>query len=170
MSNPKNIYLIGPMGSGKTSVGKFLAKLKKTTFYDSDEEIERRAGVSVAWIFEKEKEAGFRKREEEAIAILTKLKGTIIATGGGSVLSEKNRNQLKSTGTVVYLRVSLNDQLERTRRRKGKRPLLNQPNPKEKLEALNQAREPIYRELADLIYDTDNKEPIAIAKQILKDV
>ncbi len=158
------------MGSGKTSVGKQLAQLKKTTFYDSDLEIERRTGVTVSWIFEVEKEAGFRKREEETIADLTTMNDIVMATGGGSIISEKNRERLKSTGIVIYLKVSFEVQFKRTRRRKSTRPLLNQPNPKEKLTKLNQEREPLYRETADLIYDTDQFIPLALAKKILNDI
>lgn len=156
------------MGSGKSSVGKELEKLTGATFIDSDAEIEQRTGVSIAWIFEKEKEEGFRKRESEIIAELTQRNNIIMGTGGGSILCEKNRQYLKSTGVIIYLNVSLDIQLERTRRRKGTRPLLNTPNPKEKLDALNKSRESIYKNLADFTINTDGKTPSEVAKFILK--
>ena len=170
MSTPTNIYLVGPMGAGKTSVGNQLARAKKTTFYDSDQEVEKRSGVTVSWVFEVEGEAGFRQREEAVIAELSKMKGIVIATGGGSVVTANNRKQLKATGVVVYLQVSFDKQFERTSRRKGTRPLLNQPNPKEKLAKLNQEREPLYQEIADLTYSTDKLAPAALAKRILADI
>ena len=166
----KNIYLIGPMGAGKTSVGKQLAALTGAKFIDSDNEIERRTGVSIAWIFEKEKEAGFRKRETEIIKELTEKNNIILSTGGGSILAETNREYLKSTGFIVYLKVSLDIQFERTNRRKGARPLLNESNPKEKLEVLNKNREPIYITLADLTINTDHCSPQQVAKTILKKI
>lgn len=166
----KNIYLIGPMGAGKTSVGKQLAELTGAAFIDSDNEIEKRTGVSIAWIFEKEKEAGFRKRETEIIKELTERKNIILSTGGGSIVTEKNCHYLKSTGFVVYLTVSFDVQFERTSRRKGARPLLNAPNSKETLETLNKNREPIYKELADITIDTDHCSPQEVAKIILKKI
>lgn len=170
MALKKNIYLIGPMGSGKTSVGMQLASLTDAQFIDSDQEIERRTGVSIAWIFEKEKEAGFRNRETEILAELTHQQNIILSTGGGSILSEKNREHLKSTGFIVYLSVSLNAQFERTSRRKGARPLLNEPNPREKLTILNKNREPIYEALADLCIDTNNCSPLEVAQAILAQI
>ena len=166
MKPEKNIYLIGPMGSGKSSVGKQLEKLTGAHYIDSDAEIEKRTGVSIAWIFEKEKEAGFRKRENEIIAELTQQKNIILSTGGGSILSTENRAYLKSTGIIIYLKVSLDEQFNRINRRKGTRPLLNYPNPKEKLKAINQSRETIYCSVADFIIDTDGKTPYEVAKTI----
>lgn len=156
------------MGSGKSSVSKQLEKLTDATFIDSDAEIEKHTGVSIAWIFEKEKEEGFRKRESEIISKLTQRENIIMGTGGGSILAEKNREYLTSTGTVVYLNVSLDEQFERTSRRKSTRPLLNQPNPKEKLDALNKSRQAIYESIADITINTDNKTPYEVAEMIIR--
>ncbi|MCB1826935.1 MAG: shikimate kinase [Coxiellaceae bacterium] len=156
------------MGSGKSSVGKQLAKLIDADFIDSDEEIEKRTGVSIAWIFEKENEAGFRKREREIIQSLCQRKNIIMGTGGGSILAEENREYLKSTGFIIYLKVSLDEQFARTNRRQGARPLLNEPNPKEKLDALNKSRANIYESLANLTIETDGKSPKEVAQLILE--
>lgn len=158
------------MGSGKTSVGLQLAKLVHKPFYDSDTEIEHRTGASVSWIFELENEEGFRKREAKAIKDLTHLNGIILATGGGCILNANTREYLKSNGIVVYLKVTLPEQIKRASHRHGTRPLLNVPNPAEKLTQLNTEREPLYLEIADLKYDTDTKTPKEIALQILHDI
>lgn len=167
MAKKNNIYLIGSMGSGKTSIGKQLAKLTKHPYYDSDEEIERQTGVTVSWIFEVEGEAGFRQRETAVIKTLCQRDHIILSTGGGVVVTPENREVLSQNGMVVYLTVSLNEQYARTRRRKGVRPLLAQPNPKGKLKELNEKREALYCETADIIVDTNNLTPKAIAKKIL---
>lgn len=168
--NYNNIFLIGPMGSGKSSVGKCLAKISKKDFYDSDHEIQRRTGVSISWIFEVETETGFRKREENVISELVKLDNVVLSTGGGCIVTPMNRRHLSEHGVVIYLKVSLPIQVERTSHRKDTRPLVDVPNPKEKLMELNKIREPLYEEIADLVYDTDNKTPKNIANQIIKDV
>jgi len=164
---PGNLYLIGPMGSGKTSVGKQLAALTNKTFIDSDAEIEQQTGVNIAWIFEKEQEAGFRKREAAVIAELTQQKNLIISTGGGSILSATTRQRLKATGTIIFLKVSLNTQLERINRRKGTRPLIQGSNPREKLAAINKEREEIYAALADITIETDHLNAKEVAQTIL---
>jgi len=167
----KNIYLIGPMGSGKSSVGKQLEKLTGTPFIDSDAEIEKRTGVSISWIFEKETEIGFRQRESDIIAELTQLHNVIIlGTGGGSILTEKNRHHLSSNGTIIYLKVSLNLQLKRVQQKKGLRPLLNQVNIKRKLDTLNKSRQSIYESLAHLTINTDSKTPLEVAKLIIQQI
>lgn len=165
-----NIYLIGPLGAGKSSVGKCLAELAKLTFYDSDHEIERLTGVDISWIFEVEGEAGFRKREAETIAVLTKLDHIVLSTGGGAVINKTNRKLLRENGVVVYLKVSIERQLQRTSRKKDSRPLLKVYNTKEKLEQLNKTRSPMYEEIAKLTYETDDLSPRALATQILKDI
>ncbi len=171
MSKEHNIYLIGPMGAGKTSVGQLLAKRTHRTFYDSDIVITERTGVSVSWIFEVETEAGFRKREAEVIADLTQLHNIVLATGGGAIITPSSREPLQNTGMVVYLKVSLEEQLSRTARRKGGRPLIEEVDDREAaLRHINQEREPIYESMADLTYDTDRLSPNKIVECIINDI
>ncbi len=165
-----NIYLIGPLGTGKTSVGKLLAKLMGRPFYDSDHEIVSRTGVDIPWIFEQEGESGFRVREAAMIAELTAMSGIILATGGGAVVTESNRKHLTDNGVVVYLRISTKEQMQRVQARKSARPLLKIYNTEEKLAQLNASREPYYQKMADLVYQTDALNPREIAEKILKDI
>jgi shikimate kinase len=160
-----NIYLIGPTGSGKTAVGRQLAREAGMDFLDSDHEIERRTGVEVAYIFEKEGEAGFRQREKEMIRELSGLAGVIVATGGGAVLLPENRQRLAASGVVVYLKTGVNEQLKRTGR-SGKRPLLNEGNPREVLERMAAERGPLYEEIADLSVDTDSQRVRSVARKL----
>ena len=153
MSKRDNLYLVGLMGAGKTTVGRLLARHYGCTFYDSDHEIEARTGVKIPVIFEIEGEAGFRKREEAVIAELTALSGIVLATGGGAVLSEINRENLKMTGVVIYLRGTPEHLHERTRHDRN-RPLLQTENPWEKLRELSWQRDPLYREVAEIVVDT----------------
>ena len=153
---PGNIYLVGLMGAGKTSVGRILAKRLHKTFIDSDHEIEHRTGVRIPVIFEIEGEAGFRKRESSAVQELVKLSEIVLATGGGVVLDPENRRALRSTGTVVYLRAAPTELWVRTRHDRN-RPLLQTSNPLAKLEELHRSRDPLYRETAHLIVDTGNQ-------------
>lgn len=166
----QNIYLIGPMGAGKSSVGRQLAKLSKKQFFDTDAEIEKRTGVTISWIFEVETETGFRKREETIIAELTKMDNIVLSTGGGCIITKNNRLNLATSGIVVYLKVSFDIQVKRTSRHTGTRPLLEVADPADILTELNAERAPLYEEIADLIYETDNKTPRAIASKILKDI
>jgi shikimate kinase len=170
MKSKNNIYLIGPMGSGKTSIGILLAKKTHKQFFDSDHEIEQRSGVSISWIFEIEKEPGFRKREEKIISELVQKKNIVLATGGGSVLLPESRKHLVNTGIVVYLKVTLAEQLRRTGLRISARPLADVPNREEQLAALNEVREPFYMEIADFVYQTHQQTPQEICNQILKDL
>ncbi len=155
------------MGAGKTTIGRYLASELKFTFYDTDKEIEARTGADIPWIFDVEGEAGFRKREEQVIAELTALQGIVMATGGGCVLSPHNRAALASRGLVIYLHVSIAQQLARISHAKD-RPLLSTGNnPQEALEKLVTEREPLYLALADLVIETDNFSPRVIAQDIL---
>jgi shikimate kinase len=165
MLNKGNIFLIGPMGSGKTAVGRHLARLLHFTFYDSDADIEARTGVDIAFIFEKEGEAGFRIREKESIERLTRLEAIVLATGGGAVIEEKNRRALAERGVVVYLATSIDQQLERTRHGRH-RPLLNDTDPEQKLHDLMQRRATLYAQIADLTVSTDGRRVQLVAEEI----
>lgn len=163
----KNIFLIGPMGAGKSSVGRYLAQQLDMDFYDTDEEIENRTGVDIGWIFDIEGEMGFRKRETEVIQDLTQLQNIVLATGGGSILEEENRALLKSRGTVIYLDVSLQYQDNRTIN-ESRRPLLRVDNRQEVLEKFQQERTPLYEGLADFRVGTDERGIRAVAEDIIK--
>ena len=161
----QNLFLIGPMGSGKSAVGRQLARLLHLDFIDSDDEIESRTGVDIAFIFEKEGEAGFRKREAAVIDELSLRTGVVLATGGGAVIEPAKRSALGARGYVVYLRTSVDQQVARTR--KGReRPLLENTDPRETLERLMVEREPMYLEIADLVVDTDGRKVRDVAKEI----
>jgi len=153
VSEKSRIFLVGPMGSGKTTIGRRLAKSLNMKFIDSDQELERRTGASVALIFDVEGEQGFRERENRMIDELTQVDDRVVATGGGAVLSAANRAALAGRGFVVYLHAELDQLIERTRRDTN-RPLLNTENPAERLREILEIRDPLYREIADLIVDT----------------
>jgi shikimate kinase len=160
-----NIYLVGLMGAGKTSVGKLLARRLGKAFYDSDLEIEHATGVRVPVIFDIEGEAGFRARERKILAHLVQRSSVVLATGGGVVLSELNRKLLKQHGTVIYLCASPQDLWRRTRHDRN-RPLLQTSDPLAKLAALYRERDPLYREIADLIVDTGSQSVSALAYRL----
>jgi len=153
---PGNIFLVGMMGAGKTSVGKMLARNLGKTFHDSDQVIESRTGVKIPVIFELEGEAGFRAREVAVIEELTALTDVVLATGGGAVLAERNRALLHERGTVVYLRATVNDLWNRTRHDRN-RPLLQTADPLGRLRELHAQRDPLYREIAHLVVDTGSQ-------------
>lgn len=169
MLGKRNVFLVGPMGSGKTAVGKSLARLTGAPFYDSDAEVERRTGVDISFIFEKEGEAGFRQREREAIDALTQLDPIVLATGGGAVLLAENRRHLSVRGFVVYLETSVQQQTSRVRRSRN-RPLLSAADPTPKLTELMSHRGPLYIEVADLVVATDGRRVAAVAEDILSGV
>lgn len=165
MLGQRNIYLVGPMGSGKTAVGRRLATLLGKTFVDSDAEIEKRTGVDVRYIFEKEGEPRFRERERDVIADLTALTDVVLATGGGVVLDPLNRERLKATGTVVYLATTIDTLVRRTKNTKT-RPLLMNDDPRAVLEQLMTVRRPLYEALADLSIDTTGRHVRAVAADL----
>lgn len=167
MKGKRNIFLIGPMGAGKTTIGKQLAEVLKLDFIDSDQELEKRTGAPIDWIFDIEGEDGFRKREENIIEELTQMQGVVLATGGGAIVSDKSRNFLAARGVVVYLETSIEQQLERTRRDK-RRPLIQNENPKEVLEQLMKERESMYTDIADLTVPTNISSVKSVAKQIVE--
>lgn len=152
-TGPQNIFLVGLMGAGKTSVGRMLAKRMNKDFYDADAEIERATGVKIPVIFDIEGESGFRAREEKVIERLTALHDIVLATGGGAILSPANRTRLRRHGRVIYLRAAPEDLWRRTRRDRN-RPLLQTANPLAKLKELHAQRDPLYSEVADLVVDT----------------
>jgi shikimate kinase len=160
------IFLIGPMGAGKTTIGRRLAQVLDREFLDSDHEIEQRAGASIPLIFELESEAGFRAREKAVIAELTQRPGIVLATGGGAVLDPDNRRCLAGRGFVVYLYASVDEQLQRTRH-DTQRPLLQTADPRARLASLLEQRDPLYREIADLVVSSDDQPLRAIVQQIL---
>ena len=165
MLRQRNVYLIGPMGSGKTAVGRRLAQLLGREFLDSDAEIEKRTGVDIRYIFEKEGETRFRNREREVIAELTALEDVVVATGGGAVLDPANRERLAATGTVVYLETSLDALVQRTKSSKH-RPLLMNDDPRAVFERLLSVRRPLYEEIADLRIETTGRQVRAVAADI----
>lgn len=167
MKQTNNIYLIGPMGAGKTTIGRLLSKSLGVSFVDSDKQIEQRTGVTIPMIFEYEGEAGFRKREAEVLAELTRLDGIVMATGGGSILSPENQELIRRHGFVVYLHCPVDKQLERTYK-DANRPLLNTGDPRQKLQDLFDIREPIYRSLADYVVDTGQCSSRSAVRQILR--
>ena len=152
---PQNIIFVGPMGAGKTTIGRQIAKALDRDFYDSDKEIEKRTGATIPLIFELEKEEGFRVRESAMIKeLLSRANNIVLATGGGAVLNEKNRKYMAKHGFVIYLCAPLEQLVRRTARDKN-RPLLQTKNPKKTIEDLLATRDPLYREVADVVFETD---------------
>ncbi len=165
MNYSGNVFLVGPMGVGKTTIGRVLADLLGLEFYDSDREIEASTGADIPWIFDVEGESGFRTRETRMIEQLTQKKNIVLATGGGAVMSAENREWLMARGVVVYLRAPISQQIERTSRDKT-RPLLQTPNPEEKIRELMKIREPLYQEVADIVVDTYRRNPKSVSQDI----
>ncbi|MXP67862.1 shikimate kinase AroK [Pantoea sp. Aalb] len=167
MAEKRNIFLVGPMGAGKSTIGRQLAQQLNMDFFDSDYEIERRTGADVGWVFDVEGESGFRDREEKIINELTDKQGIILATGGGSIKSRETRNRLSARGVVIYLETTIDKQLIRTQRDK-KRPLLQvDAPPKEVLEKLAKERNYLYKEIADITICTDDKSVKSVVNQII---
>jgi shikimate kinase len=166
MSLPKRVVFIGPMGAGKSTIGRMLAKEIGYRFLDSDRIIEDRCGANIPWIFDVEGEDGFRLRETAMLQELSHEFQTVLATGGGAVMRPENREALKNDAVVVYLKTSLDQQIERTRKDRN-RPLLQADNPEEILRRLFSIRDPLYTELADIIMHTDRKSPRLVVRQIV---
>ena len=166
MAKPKRIFLVGPMGAGKTTIGRHLAQSLGMEFRDSDLEIQRRTGVDIPTIFEYEGEEGFRQREQQVIDELTQLDNQVLATGGGAVLRAENRQCLSARGIVFYLECTPQQQYERTYRDRN-RPLLQTDAPLARLKELMQLREPLYRETADYVVTTEGRSAAAVANEIL---
>lgn len=171
MKEKRNIFFVGPIGAGKSTVGRQLAQQLNMEFFDSDQEIELRTGADIGWVFDVEGEEGFRKREEKIINELTKKQGIVLATGGGSILSRETRNYLSARGMVVYLSITIEKQLSRTKRDK-KRPILLQQHVKkathrEVLENLAYKRNPFYEEIADITISTDEQNVKIVVNKII---
>ncbi|WP_459746793.1 shikimate kinase AroK [Pseudomonas sp. 3A(2025)] len=162
----RNLILVGPMGAGKSTIGRLLAKELRLPFKDSDKEIEQRTGANIPWIFDKEGEPGFRDREQAVIEELCLSDGLVLATGGGAVMRGENRKALHDGGRVVYLHASVEQQVSRTARDRN-RPLLRTANPAKVLADLLSLRDPLYREIADVIIETDERPPRMVVLEIL---
>jgi len=160
-----SVYLVGPMGVGKTTVGKLLAEELNYTFIDTDREIEARCGADIPWIFDVEGEEGFRQREMKALDELSRKQHIVLATGGGIVLKPENREKLKKRGFVVYLTARLDLLVERTAKDK-KRPLLQVDDPRQALKKTLEVRDPLYREVASIIVPTDHQNPRQASREI----
>lgn len=168
MAEKRNIFLIGPMGAGKSTIGREIADRLHLDFFDSDQEIERRTGADIAWVFDLEGEEGFRKREETVIEDLSEKQGIVLATGGGSVISTNVRNRLSARGIVVYLETTIDKQVARTQRDR-RRPLLQTAEkPRTVLENLAVERNPLYEDIADIIVQTDDQSAKVVAHKIIE--
>jgi shikimate kinase len=161
----RNIYLVGPMGAGKSTIGRVLAAELQQSFRDSDKVIEDRTGADIPWIFDMEGEEGFRDRESAVLEELSKGQDVVIATGGGIILRPQNREIMKVSGYICYLTASIEQLVERTARDK-KRPLLQVENPRQKIIDLVALRDPLYRESADFVINTDRRSPKVVAQEI----
>lgn len=167
MARLQRVFLVGPMGAGKTTIGRLLASALKLEFIDSDHEIEQSSGADIPWIFDREGESGFRDREQKVLAELTQRDAVLLATGGGAVLRAENRAALAGRGMVVYLHASVEQQVARTARDRD-RPLLQTANPERTLRELMAARDPLYREIADYVIDTDDLGARTVARRLIK--
>jgi shikimate kinase len=166
MALPDNVFLIGPMGAGKSTIGRHLAELLGRDFVDSDQELEKRTGASIPLIFEIEGEGGFRNRESSMLDELSARHGVVLATGGGAVLDPANRERLRDRGIVVYLQADIDTLVQRTRRDRN-RPLLQNGDRRHTLTEMMKVRDPIYRETAHIIIHTNQRPPKAVARDIL---
>jgi shikimate kinase len=169
MFTHKRIFLVGPMGAGKSTIGRYLAQQLKLQFADTDTEIEARTGADIPWIFDVEGEQGFRDREQQVVEEMTGRDNIVLATGGGVVLRPENRRALAARGFVIYLYATVEEQVRRTRRDR-RRPLLQRGDPGQVLGALMAVRDPLYREIADHIIETDGCGPKSVAQRLVREL
>ena len=163
------VFLVGPMGAGKSTIGKYLAQQLNLQFADTDSEIEARTGADIPWIFDVEGEQGFRDREQQAVEEMTQWDNVLLATGGGVVMRQENRRVLAARGFVVYLHATVEEQVLRTHRDK-RRPLLQADDPEQVLRDLMLARDPLYREIADHVINTDGCSPRTVAQNLVREL
>lgn len=169
MPNLHRVFLVGPMGAGKTTIGKYLAQQLNLQFADTDTEIEARTGADIPWIFDVEGEQGFRDREQQAVEEMTLWDNVLLATGGGVIMRQENRRVLAARGFVIYLHATVDEQVRRTHRDR-RRPLLQDGDPEEILRDLMVVRDPLYREIADHVIDTDGCSPRTVAQNLVRDL
>ena len=169
MRQPTKVFLVGPMGAGKSTIGKYLAQQLKLQFADTDTEIESRTGADIPWIFDVEGEEGFRDREQQVVEELTQWDNTVLATGGGVVIRSENRRALGGRGFVIYLHATVEEQVRRTQRDR-RRPLLSSGDPETVLRNLMTERDALYREIADHIIDTDGCSPRTVARKLIREL
>ncbi|MEH6582216.1 MAG: shikimate kinase AroK [Halioglobus sp.] len=169
MPNLHRVFLVGPMGAGKTTIGKYLAQQLNLQFADTDTEIEARTGADIPWIFDVEGEQGFRDREQLAVEEMTLWDNVLLATGGGVVMRPENRRALAARGFVIYLHATVDEQVRRTHRDR-RRPLLQSGDPEQVLRDLMAVRDPFYREIADHVIDTDGCSPRTVAQKLVKEL
>jgi len=163
------VFLVGPMGAGKTTIGKYLAQRLHLDFADTDTEIEKRTGADIPWIFDVEGEEGFRKREQQVVEEMTLWDNVVLATGGGVVVRAENRRVLAARGFVIYLHASVEEQVRRTHRDR-RRPLLQDGDPEEVLRTLMMQRDEYYREIADHVINTDDCSPRTVAQRLVREL
>ncbi|MDP4650497.1 MAG: shikimate kinase AroK [Haliea sp.] len=163
------VFLVGPMGAGKSTIGKYLARQLGLAFADTDTEIEHRTGADIPWIFDVEGEAGFRDREQQVVEEMTLMDDIVLATGGGVIMRPENREALGNRGFVIYLHATVDEQVRRTRNDR-KRPLLRLGNPATILRDLMAVRDPLYRDIADHVIDTDGCSPRMVAQRLMQEL